>query len=87
MIVGAESAASGGFGSGLGGRARVDRPPDALRGERHVDVTDAELLERADDGVDERRRRAAAAGLFSFPEFSQLGAARRKTRAPDRPVW
>ena len=55
MIVGAEPAASGRFGSGLAGRARVDRPPDPLRGERHVDVTDAELLERVHDGVDERR--------------------------------
>ncbi len=84
MIVGA---ASGGFGSGLGGRARVDRLPDPLRGVRHVDVADAEFLERAHDGVDTRRRRAAAAGLFSCPESAQLGAARRISRAPDRPVW
>ncbi len=49
-------------------------PPDPLRGERHVDVADAERLERAHDGVDERRRRAAASKLFSFPEFSHAVA-------------
>ena len=84
MIVGA---ASGRFGSGSGCRARVDRPPGPLRGERHVDVTDAELLERAHDRVDERRRRAAAAGLFSFPAFSHGRPARWNVRAPGGPLW
>ena len=80
-------AASGGFGSGSEGHLRVDRPPDPLRGQRHVDVTVAERLERAHDGVDERRRRAAISNLFSFSGSSQFGAARRKTRAPNKPVW
>ena len=56
--------ASGTCGDALCARF-ANRPPDALRRRRHLDVADAEFAERIDDRVDddaERRRRAALAG-------------------------
>ena len=42
-------------------RGRADGAPDALGGDRHLDVVHAELRQRVDDGVDDRERRRRAA--------------------------
>src|SRR5215208_3213855 len=41
----------------------VDGPPHAFRRGRHVDVADAVVRQRIDDGVHDRYQRAGAAGL------------------------
>src|SRR5262249_58612074 len=50
--------------------ACVDRAPDALRGDGHVEVFDAEFGERVDDRVDNRaeRRRRAPFAAAAQPE-------------------
>src|SRR3989442_2438634 len=62
--------------------ASVDRAPDALRRDGHVEVFDAEFGERVDDRVDDRaeRRRRAAFAAAAQPErvrrrghFAELG--------------
>src|SRR5439155_6194719 len=41
----------------------LDRAPQAFGRQRHLDMADAERLQRVDDGVGDRRRRADRAGL------------------------
>src|SRR5437899_10490401 len=62
--------------------ASVDRAPDTLRRDGHVEVFDAEFGERVDDRVDDRaeRRRRAAFAAAAQPErvrrrghFAELG--------------
>src|SRR5215467_6355884 len=62
--------------------ASVNRTPDALRRDGHVEVLDAEFGERVDDGVDDRaeRRRRAPFAAAAQPErvrrrghFAELG--------------
>src|SRR5499427_9729723 len=62
--------------------AAVDRAPDALRRDGHVEVFDAEFGERVDDCVDDRaeRRRRAPFASAAQPErvrrrghFAELG--------------
>src|SRR5499426_2235054 len=76
--------------------ASVDRAPDALRRDGHVEVLDAELGERVDDRVDdraERRRRAAFAAAAQAERvrrrgyFAELGHERwQRVRARQRVV-
>src|SRR2546428_4178426 len=76
--------------------ASVDRTPDALRRDGHVEVFDAEFGERVDDRVDdgaERRRRAAFAAAAQAERvrrrgyFAELGHERwQRVRAWQRVV-
>src|SRR5215813_2753048 len=80
----------------MSGPLRVDRAPDALRRDGHVEVFDAELGERVDDRVDdraERRRRAAFAAAAQAERvrrrgyFAELGHERwQRVRARQRVV-
>src|SRR6516162_6887033 len=67
------------------------RAPHPLRGDRHLHVFDAEVLERVDDGVDHggERRRGAAFAAGAHPErivrrwyLADLGGKRGKTARP-----
>src|SRR5262249_34814855 len=58
-------------------RRSVQRLPYGARGRRHVDVADAGLaVERIDDGVDRRRRRADGAGLARALDAERIRRAR-----------
>src|SRR6516164_9097513 len=67
------------------------RAPHPLRGDRHLHVLDAEVLERVDDGVDHgsERRRGAAFAAGAHPErivrrwyLADLGGKREKIARP-----
>src|SRR5438094_2441703 len=84
------------LGSGPITGASVDRTPDALRRDGHVEVFDAEFGEGVDDRVDDRaeRRRRAAFAAAAQPEwvrrrghFAELGHERwQRVRARQRVV-
>ena len=46
------------------------------RGQRHVEMVDAEFGDGVDDGIDQRRRRADRAGLARPLDAERVGAAR-----------
>ena len=55
----------------------VDRLPHPARRRRHVDVAHAGVaVERVDDGVDDRRRRADGAGLARAFDAERIGRRR-----------
>ena len=61
----------------------ADRPPDALRRRRHVDVADAEFRQRVDQRVHHRR----AARRRSPPRRSPWRRAGWSSPAPDGLAW
>ena len=59
----------------------LDRAPQAFGRQRHLDMADAERLQRVDDGVGDRRRRADRAGLAAAFDAERIGRARRRLEA------
>src|SRR5436190_2180137 len=58
----------------------LDRAPQALGGQRHLDMADAERLQRVDDGVGDRRRSADRAGLAAAFDSERVVGAQRHMR-------
>src|SRR5271170_2558264 len=54
----------------------VDRLPHPLGGGWHVDMADAELAERVDQGIHHRRQRAGAAGFAATLGAERVGGRR-----------
>src|SRR5712671_232541 len=55
----------------------LDRAPQSLGCRRHFDMPDAERLQRIDDGVGDRRRRADRAGLAAAFDAERVVGAQR----------
>ena len=72
------------IGNGMAGIRTVevllDRAPEPFRGQRHLDMLDAERLQRIDDGVGDRRRRADRASLAATFDPERVVRAQRDIR-------
>src|SRR5438067_2640915 len=58
----------------------LDRAPQPFRRQRHLDMADAERLQRIDDGIGDRRRRADRAGLAAAFDPERVVRAKRDIR-------
>src|SRR5204862_5588393 len=58
----------------------LDRAPQALGGQRHLDMLDAERLQRIDDGVGDCCRRADRTGLAATFDAERVVGAQRRMR-------